>query len=126
MVLTSLVWELCLVYVDNIIVFSTTLKQHMIDRQKVLKAKNHSIRVHSDKYRFCQKKTKFLGCIVCADGIKPDFDKVSAVMTFVAPCILKQLGKFLGISGYYKKFINQYVYMVMLLTNLLCKNKQYI
>ena len=59
MMLTSLVWELCLVYVDNIIVFSETFKQHMIDLQKVFdRLKVAGIRLHPDKCRFCQKKTK--------------------------------------------------------------------
>ena len=62
----------------------------------------------------------------CTDSIRPDLDKVSAVMTFAAPCILKQLRGFLGLSGYYRKFINQYANMATPLTNLLCKNRQYI
>ena len=49
MVLTSHVWELCLVYVDNIIVFSETFKQHMIDLQKVFdRLKVAGIRLHPD------------------------------------------------------------------------------
>ena len=97
MVLTGLVWELCLVYVDNIIMFSETFEQHMVDLQKVFgRLKVAGIRLHPDKCSFCQKKTKFLGHVVCADGIKPDPDKVSAVMTFAAPHTLKQLCGFLG------------------------------
>ena len=107
MVLTGLVWELCLVYMDDIIVFSETFKQHMIDLQKVFdRLKVAGIRLHPDKCRFCQKQTKFLGHVVCANSIRPDPDKVSAVMTFAAPRTLKQLCGFLGLSGYYRKFID--------------------
>ena len=112
---------------DDIIVFSETFEQHMIDLQKVFdRLKVAGIRLHPDKCRFYQKETKFLGHVVCADGIRPDPDKVSAVMTFVAPRTLKQLCGFLGLSGYYRKFINQYTNIATPLTDLLCKDRQYI
>ena len=57
--------------------------------------------------------------MVCADGIRPDPDKVR-------PCTLKQLCGFLGLSGYYRKFINQYANVTTPLTDLLCKDRQYI
>ena len=82
--------------------------------------------MHPDKCKFCQKKIKFLGHVVCADSIRPDPDKVSAVMTFAAPRTLKQLHGFLGLSSYYRKFINQYAHVAMPLTDLLCKDRQYI
>ena len=47
-------------------------------------------------------------------------------MTFAAPCTLKQLHGFLGLLGYYRKFINQYANVATPLTDLLCKDRQYI
>jgi hypothetical protein len=114
------------VYVDDIIVFSETFKQHMIDLQIVFnRLKAAGIRLHPDKCRFCQKETNFLGHVESSENIKPDPEKIRVVMEFTAPRTL-QLRGFLGLAGYYRKFIDQFTQVDTPLTDLLSKDRLFV
>ena len=99
----------------------------MIDLRIVFnRLKAAGIRLHPDKCRFCQKETNFLGHVVPSEGIKPDPEKIRAIMDFAAPRTLKQLRGFLGLAGYYRKFIDQFAQVATPLTDLLSKDRLFI
>ena len=71
LVLAGLKWHNCLVYLDDIIIFSVTFEQHQKDLESVFKRlKEHNLSLKTDKCRFCHKEIKFLGHIVTLDVSK--------------------------------------------------------
>ncbi len=108
-VLAGLIYRCCAVYLDDIVVASPTFKQHLDDLREVLsRLKSAGLTIKLAKCQFCRKDLTFLGYRVCPSGILPDQDKMKAVMDFKTPVNVKQVRQFLGLSGYYRRFIQDY------------------
>ena len=86
LVLTGLAWEVCLVYLDDIIVLADTFEHHMARLELVFgRLRSAGLKLNPSKCRFFQLKTKFLGHVVSGQGIEPDEDKVRAVRDWPIP-----------------------------------------
>lgn len=108
-----------LVYLDDLIVFGRTLKEHEERLLKVLdRLEEAGLKISLDKCQFCQPKVKYLGYIASAEGVSPDPLKIEAVTTWPQPTDLKTLRSFLGFCGYYRRFIANYAAIVRPLTEL--------
>ena len=107
--LAGLTWEACLVYLDDIIVFSRTFEEHLGRLDSVLsRIRNGGLKLKVKKCTFCAPQVKYLGHVVSKDGLRPDESKVSAVSNFPIPQDLTQLRSFLGLIGYYRRFIQDF------------------
>ena len=95
----------CLVFIDDIIIFSHTWEQRCCVRAAGLKIKR-------DKCQFAQESVKFLGHIVSARGTEPDSSKVEAVRDFATPTFLTDVRAFLGLASYYRRFIKNFADIV--------------
>ncbi|KAL1265239.1 hypothetical protein QQF64_003266 [Cirrhinus molitorella] len=83
--------------------------QHLDDLKEVLShLKSAGLTIKLAKCQFCRKELTFLGYRVCPHGVLPDQDKVKAVLDFKTPVTVKQVRQFLGLSGYYRRFIQDY------------------
>lgn len=123
-VLRDLQGKVCLVYMDDIIVFSTSLQEHLENLKSVFKKLRESnLKIQINKSEFLRKEVSFLGHIVTSDGIKPNPDKTSAVKDFPIPRTPKQIKSFLGLLGYYRKFIKDFSNLTKPLTECLRKGK---
>lgn len=72
-VLGELVGIDCMVYLDDVIIFSTSLQEHMNSLEKVLKKlQNANLKIQLDKCEFLKRETEFLGHIITSDGNKND------------------------------------------------------
>jgi len=121
-VLAGLVGEECLIYLDDIIVFSTSFEEHLSRLTKVFQALQHAgLQLKPTKCHFACKEVKYLGHIVSEKGIKPDANKVKAVSDYPIPKNVKELKQFLGLSNYYRRFIKNYVHIAEPCTE--CKGK---
>lgn len=110
-VLAGLIYRCCAVYLDDIVVASPTFKQHLNDLREVLsRLKSAGLTIKLVKCQFCRRELTFLGYRVCPSGILPDQAKVKAVMDFKTPVNVKQVRQFLGLSGYYRRFIQDYAH----------------
>jgi hypothetical protein len=78
-----------------------------------------------NKCKFCQIKLVHLGHVLDKDGIRPNPAKVEAITKIKIPQNIKELRRFLGITGYYRKFIKNYARIANPLTNLTKKNTLY-
>ena len=107
--LAGLTWESCLVYLDYIIVFSCTFEEHLGRLGSALsRIRNGSLKMKVKKCAFYAPQVKYLGHVVSKDSLRPDESKVSAVSNFSIPQDLTQLRSFLGLIGYYRRFIQDF------------------
>ena len=98
-----------LVFIDDIIVFSNTLEEHEIRLRQVLeRLKEYGLKLSPEKCKFFQTSVKYLGHIVSENGVETDPGKIEALKTWPRPKNLKELRSFLGFSGYYRRFIQDY------------------
>ncbi|PIK53661.1 Retrovirus-related Pol polyprotein from transposon [Apostichopus japonicus] len=108
-VLRGLTWKSCLVYMDDIIIFSNNFADHISHIRGVFqRLRCANLKLRLDKCQFAKAEIRYLGHVVSSQGILPDPDKLKAVSEYPTPKTLKELRSFLGLSGYYRKFIRNY------------------
>lgn len=98
-----------IVFFDDILVFSFSFEDHLIHLRLVLKMlSEHQWRVKLSKCAFAQRQVGYLGHIISEQGVSTDPDKISAIQTWPTPTNVKEVRGFLGLAGYYRKFIRHY------------------
>ena len=124
--LGNLIYTIAPVYLDDINVHSKSFEEHLKDLQEVFdKIRAANLKLGKDKCFFCKDEIKFLGYIVGDYGIKTDNDKIKKIKEFPIPRNIKQLRGFLGLTGYYRRFIKKYSVIAKPLTKLLQKDQEY-
>lgn len=115
----------CFIYMDDIIIFSTSLQEHLDNLKKIFNTlSKYNMKVQLDKCEFLSKEVAFLGHIVTIDGVKPNPDKIEIIKHWPLPKTEKELRGFLGILGYYRKFIKDFAKIAKPLTNSLRKGEK--
>jgi len=110
----------CYVYIDDIVIFAKTKEEHFQNLEIVFRTLlDANLKVQVDKCEFLKEELEFLGFIVSKDGLKTNPKKVKAIAHYPVPTNLKELRSFLGLSGYYRRFIRDYAKIAKPLTNLL-------
>ncbi|CAF4673584.1 unnamed protein product, partial [Rotaria socialis] len=95
-VLAGLKWQCCLVYIDDVVIFSPTFEQHIIDLEKVFQAlQSANLTLKASKCQFCRREMRYLGHIITQNGIKPDPDLIKSVTNFPQPKKIKDVQSFL-------------------------------
>lgn len=124
-ILKGLQNKTCFVYMDDIIVFSTSLQEHIVNLKQVFgKLRESNLKVQLDKSEFLRKEVAFLGHIITPNGIKPNPDKIKAILNYPIPKTTKEIKGFLGLIGYYRKFIKNFANITKPLTSRLKKGAQ--
>ncbi|GBG85214.1 hypothetical protein CBR_g39780 [Chara braunii] len=120
----DIVEQYVLVYLNDILVYSRTLEEHLRHLRDVLyRLRRHDFYAKLSKYRFAQHKVDFLGHCVSDQGLHMDDEKITAIAEWPAPTSAKQLRSFLGLTSYYSNFIQGYDrYSYVLTSTLLRKN----
>lgn len=112
-----------MVFFDEILVYSKDWDAHLLHLQLVLGLlRQHTLYAKRSKCSFGQLKVEYLGHIITADGVSTDPDKISCKVAWPTPKNVKQLRGFLGLTGYYRKFIRNYGLLSSPLTALLKKD----
>jgi hypothetical protein len=108
-VLADIKWISVIVYIDDLIVFSRNFADHITDLTRVFeRLRDHELTLKLSKCHFFQEKVEYLGHVVSKDGIAPNPDKIKAVAEAKPPTSVKAVQSFLGLTGYYRKFIQGY------------------
>lgn len=114
--------ETCLVYLDDIIIFSTSLQEHITRLKEVFsRLRDANLKLQLDKCEFLRKEVTYLGHVITPEGVKPNPEKIKAIKKYPIPKNTTQLKGFLGLLGYYRKFIKDFSKIALPLTKRLKK-----
>ncbi|XP_078150323.1 uncharacterized protein LOC144545634 [Carex rostrata] len=112
-----------LVFFDDILVYSRDLDSHAKHLKLALETLKHNqMFVKMSKCEFGVNQLEYLGHIISKSGVATDPAKVEAMLHWPVPKSIKELRGFLGLTGYYRKFIQGYGFIAQPLTELLKKN----
>ena len=118
-ILSGLTYDICLCYFDDVIIFSDTIEQHCERLTSVLQRfRENGLRVKASKCSFGADQVIYLGHCVSSKGVHTDPSKIKAVQDLPPPTDLDKLRSFLGLAGYYRRFIPQFATMAAPLTEL--------
>ena len=96
-------------YLDDVCVFATTLKQHLERLEEAFsRFRLYNLKLNASKCHVLKQEFTYLGHIVTGGGIKAHVKKINAVLAMPTPKNIKQLRSFLGLCNYYRKFIKNY------------------
>jgi hypothetical protein len=111
-----------LVFVDNILVYSRTLPDHVQHLCTVFSILHkHKLLLKRTKCSFACPQLEYLGHTISAKGVSTNASKIVAMQNWPVPTTVKALCGFLGLTGYYRKFVKHYGILAQPLTQLLKK-----
>ena len=105
--LRGLIGKICFVHLDDIVVFGRTIEEH-----------NKNLVTLLERLKSTGPELEYLGHLITSDGVKPNPDKIASVKNFEVPRTPKQIKSFLGLAGYYRKFIKNFSLIAKPLTEL--------
>lgn len=112
-----------LVYIDDVLIPTESSEDGFEQLEKVLQAlQTNGLTLNLTKCRFFQEQIEYLGREITGEGVSPGSSKIMAVMKVEDPINVKQVRQFLGLAGYFRKFIKNFAQIVLPLTILLRKN----
>jgi len=116
-------WDMVLVYLDDIVIFSNTFDSHLLHLELVLTTLQRAgLKAKLQKCSFAHAELLYLGHLVSGGGIRPDPAKVAALEQYKSPRTLHELRSFLGFASYYRRFISRFAHRAAPLYELLRKN----
>jgi len=96
----------CIIYLDDVLIYSNTLQQHHKDVSNILEAiRKSGMKVKPSKCEFHQSETEYLGFIIGQEGVKTDPVKTQAIWDWTTPEKIKEIQSFLGFCNFYRRFI---------------------
>ncbi|GJS25593.1 hypothetical protein Tco_0454225 [Tanacetum coccineum] len=112
---------------DDILIYSRIKEEHEMHLGLILELlKKEKLYAKFSKCEFWLQEVQFLGHVINGDGIHVDPSKIQAVKTWEAPRTPSEVRSFLGLAGYYRRFIENFSKIAKLLTILTQKNKTYV
>lgn len=126
-VLSGLQGNELFVYMDDIVIYARSLQEHSVKFDRLMsRLRAANLKLQPDKCEFLRKEVAYLGHVIGSDGVKPDPAKVKAVTNFPQPRNAKNIKQFLGLVGYYRRFIPSFSKLAKPLTDLLKKDKPFV
>ena len=126
LVLRGILWERCLVYLDDIIIFGRDFESALENLRHVFdRLRRAGLKLKAKKCKLFQKTVKFLGHVVSKEGVQCDPEKVECVQNWKVPECVTEVRSFLGLASYYRRFIPQYAQIADPLTRLTEKGRKF-
>jgi hypothetical protein len=124
-ILKDRLYSSVLVFVDDILIYSKSEEEHQEHLEWVLgKLREHTLYASLEKCEFFKEKLIFLGHMVSGQGVTPIADKVKAILEWPELTSVKEVRSFLGLSGYYRRFVKDYAKIAAPLTELTKEGNQ--
>jgi hypothetical protein len=116
-----------IVFIDDILVYSENEEDHAEHLRIVLtKLRDHQLYAKFSKCEFWLRTIPFLGHVLYEEGISVDPSKVQEVMYWKTPTTVHEVQSFLGLAGYYRRFIPDFSKIAKLMTSLLPKDHKFV
>lgn len=126
-VLAPLLSKCVVVFIDDILIFSKNWDDHLLHIRTVFSILDQNqFKVNLSKCSFAQQKLHYLGHVISHEGVATDPTKVIAIKSWPTPRNAKDIRSFLGLAGYYRKFIKNFGIISRPLTNLLKKGQLFV
>ena len=126
-IFASLLRKGVLIFMDDILLYTSTLEEHQQLLKQVFSIlAANKLYIKKSKCSFAQTSLEYLGHVISAAGVATDPAKIKAIQMWPVPLTVKMLRAFLGLAGYYRKFIEHYGIIAKPLTELLKKHVQFI
>ena len=107
--LSGLQWSLCLIYLDDVIVFSHDFDEYIARLGKVLtRISAAGLKLKHSECIFFASKVSFLGHIVSQDGVSPDPDNIAKIANWPTPRNVHEVCSILGMGNYYCRFVKDF------------------
>ena len=118
--------QFVVVFVDDILIYSQSEEEHEDHWRIVLQAlKDHQLYAKFSKWEFLLIEVRFLGHVVSASGVSVDLEKVEVVMSWERPKSVFEIRSFLGLAGYYRRFIEDFSCLATPMTRLTRKGVKF-
>ena len=105
-ILRGLEYRLALIYIDDIIIFSASVDEHVVHLKEVFRMlRDANVKLNAKKCSFGKQRVEYRGQVVTPEGISPNPDKVKVVQEFPTPTNLKELRSFLGLRLIITEFL---------------------
>ena len=115
------------IYLDDLLVVSDTFDKHLIVLKELAsRLKQAGLTINVEKSKFCRQEVKYLGHVIGHGTIKTDPEKVSAIKEFPVPRSVRPVRRFLGVTGWYHKFIHNYAGVASPITDTLKNRRKFI
>jgi hypothetical protein len=116
-----------IIFFDDILVYSETYANYLTHLRLVLQwLERDQWKLKLSKCKFAQRSIAYLGHIISGQGVSTDPSKVQAIVDWPVSRSVKELRSFLGLAGYYRKFVKHFGIIARPLSNLLKKNTMFI
>ena len=115
-----------IVFIDDILIYSRSREEHAKQLRTVLcTLTEHQLYAKFSKCKFWLDHVQFLGHVVSKDGISVDPAKIDDVSKWPAPTNVTEIRSFLGLAGYYRRFVEGFSILTAPLTALTKKDRKY-
>ncbi|PRQ25669.1 putative nucleotidyltransferase, Ribonuclease H [Rosa chinensis] len=119
-VLRDYLRKFALVFFDDILVYSPSMEAHLDHLEKVFqKLQQHSLKVKHSKCSFGVSQVEYLGHVISRAGVAVDPAKIECIKNWEKPQTIKGLRRFLGLAGYYRKYVRNFGIIAKTLTDML-------
>lgn len=119
--------EFCQAYLDDILIYSKTKKEHQTHVKQVLeRLREAGLQVDIHECEFDVEETVFLGVIISGEGLRMDPKKIECILNWKTPTNLKEVQGFVGFANFYRRFIHEFSKIVRALVNLTKKDTPFV
>jgi hypothetical protein len=126
-ILAPLLRKCVVVFIDDILIYSKSWEDHLQHITEVLTILHHNhFHIKISKCSFAKQQLTYLGHIVSSQGVATDPSKIESIKDWPQPLNVKDLRSFLGMVGYYRRFVPQFGLICKPLTNLLKKGNLFV
>jgi len=114
------------VYLYDVIVIASSIQEYEERLREVFdRLRQYNLKLQPSKCEFMRREVNYIGHIISEEGIKPDPKKTSCLTNFPVPRNPKEVKSFLGLAGYYRKFVRDFSQISKPLTTLLKKEARF-
>jgi RNase H-like domain found in reverse transcriptase/Reverse transcriptase (RNA-dependent DNA polymerase)/Integrase zinc binding domain/Chromo (CHRromatin Organisation MOdifier) domain len=123
--LVGLVDVICIVYLDDILIFSNSEEEHIEHVKTVLeRLREHKLYVNADKCSFHTTETEYLGYLITPDGVSIDPSRVKTILDWPEPASIHEIRVFIGFINYYRRFVHKFAEIAAPLNDLTKKGPE--